>query len=106
MGFKVIWSDQAIQDLRELCAYIARHDPEAALRMGNGILDHVDILAQFPFIGPPYPRGTGEAVFEVERGVELRESQGLKVRELARAEALATEHQELILQRWHERFNR
>jgi toxin ParE1/3/4 len=57
MDFKVIWSDQAIENLRELCAYIARHDPEAALRMGNGILDHVQILAQFPFIGPPYPRG-------------------------------------------------
>jgi len=48
----------------------------------------------------------GEAVFEVEQGVELRESQGLKVRELAKAEALATEHRELILMRWHERFNR
>ena len=50
--------------------------------------------------------GGGEAVFEVEQGVELRESQGLKVRELAKAEELATEHRELILQRWHERFNR
>ncbi len=50
--------------------------------------------------------GGGEAVFEVEQGVELRESQGLKVRELAKAEELATEHRQLILQRWHERFNR
>ena len=50
--------------------------------------------------------GGGEAVFEVEQAVELRESQGLKVRELAKAEALATEHRDLILQRWHERFNR
>jgi Domain of unknown function (DUF4160) len=50
--------------------------------------------------------GGGEAVFEVEQGVELRASQGLKVRELAKAEELATEHRELILQRWHERFNR
>ena len=33
--------------------------------------------------------GGGEAVFEVEQRVELRESQGLKVRELARAEELA-----------------
>ena len=57
MEFKVTWSDQAMGDLHDLCSYIARHDPEAALRMGNGILDHVQILAQFPFIGPPYPRG-------------------------------------------------
>jgi hypothetical protein len=37
--------------------------------------------------------------------VELRESQGLKVRELAKAQVLATEHQGLIIERWHERFN-
>jgi toxin ParE1/3/4 len=58
MDFKVIWSDEAITDLREICAYIAQHDPQAALRMGNGILDHVQILTRFPFIGPAYPRGT------------------------------------------------
>jgi hypothetical protein len=48
----------------------------------------------------------GEAVFEVEQGVELRESQGLKMRDLAKAQALATEHQGLIIEKWHERFNR
>lgn len=32
--------------------------------------------------------GGGEAVFQVEQAVELRESQGLKVRELAKAEQL------------------
>jgi hypothetical protein len=47
-------------------------------------------------------RGGGEAVFNVEEGVELRESQGLKVKELARAEELAQEHRELIIQKWHE----
>ncbi len=50
--------------------------------------------------------GGGEAVFEVEQRVELRESQGLKVRELAKAEELAAEHRELIIQRWHEHINR
>jgi hypothetical protein len=50
--------------------------------------------------------GGGEAVFEVEQRVELRESQGLKVRELARAEELATEHRNLIIEKWHEHINR
>jgi hypothetical protein len=50
--------------------------------------------------------GSGEAVFDMEQGVELRESQGLKVRELTKAEGLATEHRELIIERWHEHFNR
>jgi hypothetical protein len=51
-------------------------------------------------------RGGGEAVFEVEHGVELRESQGLKLAELSKAEQLANQHRQLIIQRWHERFNR
>lgn len=50
--------------------------------------------------------GGGEAVFDVEGTVELRESQGLKVKELAKAEALATENRELIIHVWHEHFDR
>lgn len=49
---------------------------------------------------------SGEAVFEVEQRVELRESQGLKVRELAKAEELATEHRGLIIEKWNEHFDR
>lgn len=58
MDFKVIWSEAAISDLHDICSYIAEHSPEAAQRMGRGILDHVRILASFPFIGPTYPRGS------------------------------------------------
>ena len=47
-------------------------------------------------------RGNGEAVFNMEEEVQLRESQGLKVKELARAEELALEHKELIMKAWHE----
>jgi hypothetical protein len=50
--------------------------------------------------------GDGEAVFDVEEGVDLRESQGLKVKELAKAEALATDNQQLIIRAWHEHFDR
>ena len=46
--------------------------------------------------------GGGEAVFEVEKEVELRESQGLKLRELAKAEKLAEKHKTLIIARWNE----
>jgi toxin ParE1/3/4 len=65
MDFKVIWSEAAISDLRDLCAYIAQHDPNAARRMGEGILDHVRILATFPFIGPAYPRGAQGPLREI-----------------------------------------
>lgn len=51
-------------------------------------------------------RGDGEAVFNVEGEVELRESQGLKVRELARAQELAEKQKELIIRKWHEHLDR
>ncbi|MEX2581009.1 MAG: DUF4160 domain-containing protein [Verrucomicrobiales bacterium] len=50
-------------------------------------------------------RGDGEAVFEVEGEVVLRESVGLKTKELARAEDLAIEHQKHIVDKWHEYFD-
>ena len=65
MGYKVIWSEAAIADLREVCAYIARDNPQAAEEVGVGILTHVRILAEFPFIGPPYPRGTAGPLREI-----------------------------------------
>lgn len=50
-------------------------------------------------------RGSGEAVFEVENEVFLREAVGMKTRELQQAEDLASEHRELIIQKWHEHFD-
>jgi toxin ParE1/3/4 len=58
MGFQVVWSDPALADLQEIVAYISRDDPTAAERVGNDIVDHVDTLRTFPFIGPTYPRGS------------------------------------------------
>lgn len=48
----------------------------------------------------------GEAVFNVESGVELRESSGMKVSELRRAEELASENRDAILKHWHVHFDR
>lgn len=49
--------------------------------------------------------GDGEAVFEVEQRVDLRESPGLKVGELKKAEELATEHRGLITQSKASRYS-
>jgi plasmid stabilization system protein ParE len=65
MDFKVIWSDAAIADLRDIFDYIAHHDQQAARRLGRGILDHVRILSSFPFIGPTYPRGARGSLREI-----------------------------------------
>jgi hypothetical protein len=81
MDFTIVWSDAAIAGsadrrlcslrlfvnprsktrttkaaVRATCSYVALDDPQAALRLGRGILVHV--LESFPFIGPTYPRGS------------------------------------------------
>ena len=43
-----------------------------------------------------------EAIFDVEDEVELRESQGFKVKDLAKAQQLAEENRNLIIQKWNE----
>ncbi len=47
-------------------------------------------------------KGDGEAVFDVHERVELRESYGLKLQELRRAQDLAEQNRELIMQKWYE----
>jgi len=65
MDFKIIWSDAAIADLQDIWAYIAQHDPQAATRIGRGILSHVRVLATFPFIGPTYPHGASGTLRQI-----------------------------------------
>jgi toxin ParE1/3/4 len=59
MDFKIIWSDGALDDLHHICRFIAQDNPEAAIRVGDGVVSHVEVLASFPFIGPRYPRAGG-----------------------------------------------
>jgi addiction module toxin, RelE/StbE family len=65
MDFKIIWTDSAIADLKEICDYISRDNPSVAEKVGRGILDHVKILETFPFIGPAYPRRSSGAIREI-----------------------------------------
>jgi hypothetical protein len=56
--------------------------------------DHTPIHVHVRYAG-------GEAVFIVEESIELRESSGLKVRDLKRAQELAEEHRAVIVSKWH-----
>jgi hypothetical protein len=47
----------------------------------------------------------GEAVFEIENEIELRESQNMKIAELKKAQKLALENRDLILEKWNEHLN-
>jgi toxin ParE1/3/4 len=51
MGYKVIWRDEAIADLRQLVAYISRDKPSAAVRLGEEIIRKSMLLGSHPRIG-------------------------------------------------------
>ena len=48
--------------------------------------------------------GGGEAVFEIGAEVTLRESAGMKVQELKRAEEIVVSRRTVIEEKWHEIF--
>lgn len=47
----------------------------------------------------------GEAVFNINEEIELRESHGLKVKELTKAQLLAESNKTLIVKKWHEHLS-
>ena len=51
--FKVIISPRARHDLLEIIDYIREDNPNAAERFGNDLLNHTELLAEFPHIGAP-----------------------------------------------------
>ena len=59
MGCKIIFSPQAIADLEEVVRFIAKDDPAAAVRIGNALIDRVEILENFPLLGAQYPKRPG-----------------------------------------------
>ncbi|MEY4918377.1 MAG: hypothetical protein RL616_2290 [Verrucomicrobiota bacterium] len=56
MGCKIIFSPQAITDLAEVVHHIAKNDPATAARVGNELIDRVEILENFPLLGAPYAK--------------------------------------------------
>jgi plasmid stabilization system protein ParE len=59
MGCKIIVSPQALADLEEVVRHIAKDDPATAVRIGNALIDRVEILENFPLLGAPYPKRPG-----------------------------------------------
>ena len=59
MGFKIVFSPQAIADLESAVRYLTKENPEAAVRVGHALIDRVAILENFPFLGSPYPKRPG-----------------------------------------------
>jgi toxin ParE1/3/4 len=59
MGYKVVLTQQAIEELAQIVIFIAGNDPEAALPFGNSLIDHAQKLADFPYLGRPVHKRRG-----------------------------------------------
>lgn len=51
MDYKVIWDDEALEELGQAVHYIARHNPGAARKTGETILHKAGTLGAFPQLG-------------------------------------------------------
>jgi toxin ParE1/3/4 len=59
MGCKVIFAPRAIADLAAVVRQIARDNPDAALRVGNALIEYVEVLETFPLLGTAYSKRAG-----------------------------------------------
>jgi plasmid stabilization system protein ParE len=50
VDYRLRFTQRALNDLAEIIGHIAEDDVEAAARFGNSLLDHVDLLRQFPHL--------------------------------------------------------
>ena len=65
MAFKIIWSQQAREDLRDIVTFIALDNPTAAEAFGYLLMTKVDALAQFPRLGRVVPEENDEDIREI-----------------------------------------
>ena len=65
MAFKIIWSEQARDDLQSIVLFIAQDNPSVAESFGCWLMSKVDLLAQFPQPGRVVPEENDETIREI-----------------------------------------
>ena len=65
MAFRIRWSEQAVEDLKELIHFISQDDPEAAHRLAERIVLRIESAADFPFSYRPVPEKDDESIREI-----------------------------------------
>lgn len=65
MAFKIIWSEQARDDLQSIVLFIAQDNPNISESFGYLLMSKVDVLAQFPQLGRVVPEENDETVREI-----------------------------------------
>jgi toxin ParE1/3/4 len=68
MDFEIIWTENALVDLESIVRYLLNRNPPAADIVRLSILDSIELLKRFPFIGPHYERDTTGRAREIVSG--------------------------------------
>ena len=53
MAYKILYTEEALVDLEILIDYIRADNPTAAERFGTALLNDVELLRDFPWLGTP-----------------------------------------------------
>ena len=48
MAFRIIWSQSAAEDLREIVRFIAQDNPDAATKLAGRIFQHLERASEMP----------------------------------------------------------
>ena len=65
MAFPVVWSQTAVEDLREIVQFIALDDPAAATSLVGRILDRIELASDLPFSNRAVPEKAERSIREV-----------------------------------------
>jgi toxin ParE1/3/4 len=65
VDFKIVWTLRSREDLREVAAFIAKDNSDAALRLGDLIFHRVDDLEKFPEFGRIVPERNQSNIREI-----------------------------------------
>ena len=65
MAFRVRWSEQAAEDLKELVQYLSQYDPEVARSLAERIVARLDGAAAHPLSGRVVPEKADPAIREI-----------------------------------------
>jgi toxin ParE1/3/4 len=65
MAYKIIWSEQARDDLQAIVLFIAQDNPPVAASFGFQLISKVDLLMEFPQIGRVVPEEQDESLREI-----------------------------------------
>jgi len=65
MACRIVWSQQAVEDLRQIVQFIAVDDATAAARLAERILYHLERAAELPFSNRAVPEKAEEPIREI-----------------------------------------